>query len=381
MATKRANGEGSIFEDKDRGGYIGFKTIGGKRRKVRAKTKTDVRAKFSALEREAHDGPIADGNTTVGQLLAQWQHRGLAGRDLAPSTRVGYDWSIRLLTDELGSTRLRSLDVTRIEAALDRITMSRPDKPMARRTIKIVRSTLAQALDFAVRRRMIAHNPARLSELPPEARPIERRNAMNPTEVQAFWAAMDDERMGPLFQVMLATGLRPGEALGLCWDAVDLDAGVAVVRRAIRLERGAARLVDELKTASSYRTIALAAPAIDALRRQRVAVAEMKLAATTWATNDPGLVFPGATGRPWNPKNLRNELDAACARHELPRVRPHELRHSCATVLSDAGVPLELIADLLGHTDIKMLSETYRHRVRPSADAALGVMDRLVGGA
>jgi integrase len=94
---------------------------------------------------------------------------------------------------------------------------------------------------------------------------------------------------------------------------------------------------------------------------------------------DYELVFPTAHGTPWDPANARDELTRVCADAGIERIRPHELRHSCASILNDQGVPLELIADLLGHVDTTMLSRVYRHRLRPSADAAVDVMGRLFG--
>jgi integrase len=231
-----------------------------------------------------------------------------------------------------------------------------------------------------MRRRAIAYTPARLAVVTPSAAPSTKRRALDSAESATLWEALDGERLGPLYRVMLTTGLRPGEALGVCWDAVDLDRGELTVRRAVRLERGTARLVDELKTDASYRTIALPAPALDELRRQRRAVAELRLASRTWVVDDPGLVFPTVNGGPWNPVNARAELARICIDNGLSVVRPNELRHSCATVLSERGVPLELIADLLGHTSTRMLDMTYRHRPRRAADAAVDVMDRLFGG-
>jgi integrase len=152
------------------------------------------------------------------------------------------------------------------------------------------------------------------------------------------------------------------------------------LRRAVRLERGTARFVDELKTDASYRTIALSAPAKAELRRQRSAVAEMRLASRTWVVDDPGPVFPTVNGGPWNPVNARAELAHICTDNGLPVVRPKALRHSCVTVHSERGVPLELIADLLGHTWTRMLDMTYRHRPRRAVDAAVDVMDRLFEG-
>ena len=105
----------------------------------------------------------------------------------------------------------------------------------------------------------------------------------------------------------------------------------------------------------------------------------MKRSASVWVGPDPGLVFPTATGGPWNPKNARDELARICTDHHLPRVLPNELRHSCASILSERGVPLELIADLLGHTSTRMLDQTYRHRPRRAVIAAVEVMGDLFG--
>ncbi len=115
------------------------------------------------------------------------------------------------------------------------------------------------------------------------------------------------------------------------------------------------------------------------LRAQRRDVAALKLAARVWAKVDAELVFPTSQGTPWDLSNVRDELTRICADAGIERVRPHELRHSAASILSDQGVPLELIADLLGHVDVTMLARTYRHRLRPSADAAVDVMGRLFG--
>jgi integrase len=230
-----------------------------------------------------------------------------------------------------------------------------------------------------VRRKLVAANAAVHSELTPTATPAVPRRALSEAEAEALWGAVDGERLGACWRLMLLTGLRPGEALGLCWDAVDSEGGLLHVWRGVRLERGKARLVDTLKTAPSYRTISLPDPALELLSDQRRAVATLRVASRVWITDDPGLVFPTINGTPWNPKNARDELKRACAAADLPDVRPNELRHTAATILNARGVPLELIADLLGHADTTMLGRVYRHRTRPSADAAVLPMTAMFG--
>jgi integrase len=379
MAPKRTNGEGSVFRDMERGGWVGLLSIDGRRRKVRARTKTDVLAKLDALKRDAAEGVSVEGNRTVADVLALWEQRDLATRPLGATSRDNYERAVRVLREELGRERLRSLTVERVERGLDRITTGRYGRGelLSRRSVKLVRSTLAQALDLAVNRRWIAFNPARQALLTPTAKPATSRRALTPDEAAALWKTLDGERLGNYFRLMLTTGLRPGEAAGLCWDAVDLDRGVIHVWRAVRRHRGRVELVDYVKTASSYRTIGLPAPAVDVLRAQRRAVAELKLGAKVWAQAGHDLVFPTVSGLPWDPSNVREELTRICAEAGVERITPHELRHSAASILNDQGVPLELIADLLGHVDTTMVSRVYRHRVRPSADAAVEVMGRL----
>jgi len=348
---------------------------------VRAKTKIDASAKLAALRRAAADGIVADGNATVKSVLDLWRERTLANRTLEPKSRDNYELALRVLGDQFGKIRLRTLDVAKIEAGLDRIATGVHGRgnPLSRRSLKLYRATLVQALELAVRRKLIAANPAVHAELTPTATPAVPRRALSEAEAEALWDALDGERLGACWRLMLLTGLRPGEALGLCWDAVDLDSALLHVWRAVRLERGKARLVETLKTAPSYRTITLPEPALELLGDQRLAVAELKLAARTWTTDDPGLVFPTVNGTPWNPKNARNELKSACSAAGLPDVRPNELRHTAATILNARGVALELIADLLGHVDTTMLARVYRHRTRPSADAAAAPMTALFG--
>lgn len=380
--TKRDNGEGTVFEDKERGGYIGQAWVDGRRRKVRGRTRVDVLAKLALLRRQEADGTVvADGNATLGDLLDRWRDRELASRKMASTTRERYVWAIGLLRQEFATARLRAVDVDRIEAGLDRIASGVYGRgwPLSKSSVARVRDVLVAVLDFGVKRKVIPSNPARLAVVTPTAAQPQRRSALEADEAEALWDALDGERLGSLFRVMLATGLRPGEALGLCWDSVDLDRGELTVRRAVRLERGRVSLTDELKTKSSYRTIAVPAPALAELRTQRAAVVAAKLASAVWVTGDPGLVFPTVTGRPWDPSNARDELARICVDHGLPRVLPNELRHSCASILSDRGIPLELIADLLGHTSTRMLDQTYRHRPRRAVTAAVGVMDGLFG--
>ena len=91
------------------------------------------------------------------------------------------------------------------------------------------------------------------------------------------------------------------------------------------------------------------------------------------------MVFPSRVGTVLYARNVRRELNKACVAAAVPEISPHELRHTAASLMVDDGQALEQVADYLGHGSTRMLDSTYRHRVRPSADAAVDAMDRVFG--
>jgi integrase len=199
---------------------------------------------------------------------------------------------------------------------------------------------------------------------------------LTPDEARALFAACENEHLGPMIRLGLLVGMRPGELAGLRWSDIDFSRRILTVGHAIQMRGSRGYHVDVLKTSASHRTIGLPAAAISELLEQQ--------RRTTVTADDIGprshdLVFPSRRGTVVEPSNVRRELARICATAGVPKITPNELRHTCATLLNDDGVPLELIADMLGHTTTAMLQRHYRHRIRPSADAAVGTMDDLFG--
>jgi len=93
---------------------------------------------------------------------------------------------------------------------------------------------------------------------------------------------------------------------------------------------------------------------------------------------DLDLVFPTSRGTVMDHANLRRALRSVTEKAGLGRWHPHELRHSAASLLSAAGVPLEEVADVLGHASTRVTSAVYRHRTTPTVEAAAAAMDHLL---
>ena len=269
----------------------------------------------------------------------------------------------------LGARRVRQLSAEDVSLFLQDLALG----GYARASLDKVRGVLVQVLRHAERQGLVARNVAALVPTPPGPRSEGR--SLTVEQAKALLEAADGHPLQAAFVVALTCGLRPGELLGLHWQDVDLDEGLLRVSRAVRRVGGTVQL-GPTKTAGSRRQLRLPLSTIEALRRHQARqVAQVALMGEYW--QDLGLVFPTSRGTLLDPANLRRALRTVTEQAGLGRWHPHELRHSAASLLSAAGVPLEEVADVLGHTSTRVTSATYRHRTTPTVDAAAGPMEAL----
>jgi integrase len=247
----------------------------------------------------------------------------------------------------------------------------------ARNTLMRLRSVLVMSLDQAVRRDLEARNVAALTDTP--AGPTAVGWSLTLEQARVLLATATGQRLAPAYLLMLTVGLRPGEALGLSWDAVDLDQGHLRIDQALKVEGGAAVVIGALKTAGSRRTIGAPTPVVEALRAHRYNQLEERVAAgPAWV--DSGLVFTTQVGTPIHPRNFRRSFSRLTEQAGLGRWHPNELRHSAVSLLSAAGVREEDVADLaVGHTTTRMTHQVYRHQVTPTITAGKDAMERMFG--
>lgn len=224
----------------------------------------------------------------------------------------------------------------------------------------------------AVGNGLLATNPCVDPSVRRPVVPKVERGFLEPDEVLTLLDAARGERLAPLFTVMAFTGLRTGEALGLAWDAVDLEHGT--VRVKANLTRvGADLLLGEPKSARSRRTVPLTPEAVEAFRSWRVQQATERLAAGT-AWDDTGLVFTNTIGRPTEPRSVGRVIAKVAERAGL-HASPHTLRHSYVSMMLEAGVPIRVVSELVGHASTALTSDLYGHvaeRVNREATDRLG---------
>jgi integrase len=238
-----------------------------------------------------------------------------------------------------------------------------------------VRGVLRRALNEALRWGLVARNVATLVQ-PPRVRRYEI-SPLDAEQAQRLLTAIRGDRLEALFSVALAVGLRQGEALGVRWQDVDLDAGVLRVRHALQAVDGQLMLV-EPKTTRSRRTIQLPSLAVGALREHRARQSvERTLAGDAWTDQD--FVFTSQLGRPLHGATVTHRFQQLLAAAGLPRQRFHDLRHGCATLLLAQGVSPRVVMDVLGHSAITLTLNTYSHVVPALQTEAARRMDAALG--
>lgn len=310
---------------------------------------------------------------TLSEYLEYWLYQSVKPR-VRPLTFAGYSVNVRKhLVPTLGKIRIDRLTPQDVQEMIN----SRLTAGLSPKTVAYAHQVLRTALELARRWDLVDRNVASMVDPPRRERP--KIHPMDPSQARRFLDSLHGHRLEALFSVALAMGLRQGEALGLRWEDVDLLAGSLSVRHQVQRIDGRLVLV-EPKTERSRRTIAIPPTVIERLRHHEARqLAEKLWAGSTWT--EEGYVFTSRTGGPLQARRVIDEFHKALAAAGMPRIRFHDLRHSCATLLLVQGVSPRVVMEILGHSEIAMTMNTYSHVVPDLQREAAGKMDSLLLGA
>lgn len=373
--ARRNRGDGGLYWDEVRQRWIGVVTVGydtrGKprRRKVSARTKTEGNEKLRALLREVDLGvDLTQGGVTIAEVIEAWLAHGLNGRSeatLAQNRHLAESHIVPLI----GKKRLRDLRAHDV----DRMLAARRHQ-LSTSTLQRVLSILRRAIRWAEARDLVGRNVALLCTAPTGkgGRPSK---SMTLDQARALLSACDDSPLGAYVTLAMLIGTRNEELRALTWDHVDLTGrpeATPLVPPSIRVWRSV-RAGGDTKTRLSRRTLGLPAHAVEALTKHRAKMQDAHL------YDERGLVFCSANATALDSANVRRMFRNICAKAGLDpgEWTPRELRHSFVSLMSDAGVPLEEIARLVGHGNTKVTETVYRKQLRPVLTGGAQVMDTL----
>ena len=393
---KRGNSEGSIYKLHD-GRWRAALMIGwkfneaGKRTQDRvvltANTRHEVASQLTEAIRDRGRGiNLKPRKQTVGDFLKAWLEN-TAKPSVRPKTYRSYEQMVRnhiaktVAPEEwkkrkldaipgLKDVRLSKLDLQTFQRFLNE-KLKAGNSPALVRYLRVVSRV---ALNYAVKADLISRNVAALAT-PPLA---EKKELFPFTQEQAalFLKTALGHRLEALFTVGLAIGLRSGECSALRWSDVNLDEAIIEVRHTLQRKKGAGLVLMPPKSEKSRRRIELPTICVKALRRHSEVQKSDKIqAGTSWKAS--GFVFTSTIGTPIDDRKILKEFNALVTTAKLPKQRFHDLRHACISLLAAQGVPLKVIAEIVGHSDIRLTQNTYQHVYRDAKRDAARKIDGL----
>jgi integrase len=337
---------------------------------VNGSTAKDARDKAGEIKKRLQANlPAKDRKITLGEFAGEWIKSTLEASDRKATTKAMYATITRkhIVAAKIGAKPLDKLRPSHIDAW----KVELHGRELSESTIRTAYTILRAVLDSAVRDRALAQNPVHAVRRPKVT--AKEAAYLTPDQVRSLLEAAEGSRYAPLFALLVNTGLRRGEALALHWSDVDLDAKLLRVRGTLARVDGAL-LVTETKTPKSRRAVPLSPTAERVLRDVRTRQTAERLRAGLMWQRTP-YVFTTELGEPCDPRNALRALKVAAKRAGLPpTVGLHTLRHSAASVMLTAGVPLKVVSEVFGHASIAITGDVYGH---VSPDVSREALDML----
>ena len=378
MAKRRPQGDGTIRKRSD-GRWeariiIGHKNDGSPMYKSAfAKTQKSALKQLHQLLDLYRDVDLTEEcRMTLGEWMDKWldEYMIFAIRE---STLDSYRGMVKnQVKPFVGNKRLASLTTADVQKFYNRIkkegrVREHPvhGKTLADSMVRSVHMMLHEALDMAVKERLLAKNPTNGTTIPKCNYP--EKQILGDNQLETFLEAIrGQEYWCDFFYVEVMTGLRRGEICGLKWQDIDFEENKLRVKRSVSVKRGGGVNIGETKTETGVRCIEMPPSVADLLKNRK------QMAITEW-------VFPAFLNpeQPIHPQAAYRKLKVILKNAELPMIRFHDLRHTFATHATQGGVDPKTLAGILGHTNASFTLDTYTHvtsDMQKSASAIVGNM-------
>lgn len=336
---------------------IGHKADGKPIRKsVFASTQKELLPKLHQLIEDYRGVDLTeDCSMTLGEWLDTWLDK-YSKLNLRTSTTRSYTVSLNHIKKHLGDkqiNRVTTADIQRMYNTLKKKGRVNPDAEMgttlADSTIRRTHMFLHEALDAAVRERLIARNPTNGTVIPKAN--YKDKQVFNDEQLDKFMEVIEKEPVWyDFFYTEITTGMRRGEICGLKWYDFDEKNGTMRVRRSVSAGKGGVLEIGETKTDKGKRTIVLPPSTVELLKLRK------QSAMSDWIF--PSLLNPE---KPVAPNSAYQRLRAILRKEGLPMIRFHDLRHTFATHALKNGVDPKTLSGILGHTNASFTLDTYTH--------------------
>ena len=375
MAKKRPDGDGMVRQKK-RGQWEGRITVGHKSdgkpiyRYVYGKTQKETLEKLHQRIEDYRGVELTeDSKLTLAEWLERWLNEYMIFT-LRENTWRSYNNMVHnQIIPYLGSKQIAFITTADVQKFYNTIKKEGRKNAhpilghqLSDSMVRGVHMMLHEAMDTAVKERLIVKNPTEGTTIPKTNYPP--KQILTEAQLERFMEVIaEDELWRDFFYTELTTGLRRGEICGLRWSDLDEATARLKVQRTVYKQEGGKLVCGDTKTETGMRTIQLPPSTMEELRERK------KNVVGPW-------IFPSLTEpeEPMNPPTAYRRMKTLLKRAELPLIRFHDLRHTFATHALISGVDAKTLSRILGHTNASFTLDTYTHVTTDMQKRASGIV-------
>ena len=335
------------------------------RRSIYGKTQKEVASRMKQEIADLDNGTyITPSDITVGSWVKTWIEV-YAKNKVKPYTLSSYNAIYNgHIKPRLGAVPLQKLNGTQVQKFYNDLLENgntRTGEGVSGKTVKNIHAVLHKSLTQAIKLGYIKSNPCDAAELPSVQN--KEIHPLTEAEIPTFLKAIENSKYRNLFAVMLFCGLREGEALGLDWNHIDLEKQSIVISQQLQRdkEKGGEYRIQKSTKNDRPRTIAPPPIAFNYIRAERSEQNKSKLIAGDAWCNEWDLVFTDKVGNHLAIHTVYKEFKRIAEQIGRPDLRPHDLRHTCATVALASGSDVKSVQSLMGHATASFTLDRYAH--------------------
>lgn len=228
-----------------------------------------------------------------------------------------------------------------------------------------IRKVASQVFKYGVSLELIESNPMAKTLLPRPKECEKKLQFWTRQELNTFFEKLEDfgnKKQLTFFRVLAYTGMRKGEVLALQWQDIDFIKRKIKITKTIGMDEYNKQYVSSTpKTKNSIRTITIDEETVTMLKNWRIQQKQDYLLLGFNTTSEEQFLFTDKQNRIYVPQTINDWLNYLIKKYDLPRITPHNLRHTHVSLLLEAGVPLKEVSERVGHKDSKITMEIYAH--------------------
>ena len=344
------------------------------------RTRKEAEAARARIVHEINGGTyIEPSKVTFDQWIETWLPT--IKTQVKPSTFDSYRRNLELhVLPRLGRQPLGNITGANLTALYGELLESgkRTGGGLSPKTVRYVHTIVHKALEDAVDSDLVAANAATRAKPPkPRSTSSSELRFWRPEELRRFLELVEGHRLEAAWHVAAMTGMRRGEVLGLRWKDIDLDGNRLSVRQAVVAV--AYDVLTSTPKSHQARVIDLDEATVGQLRVHHAGRDGAQVAGSD-GSSENDLVFCREDGSPIHPHTFSQAFERLVAKSDLPRIRLHDLRHTHASIALQAGVPVKVISERLGHESPAFTLKQYAHVIPGMQAEAAAVISNAVLG-